>query len=837
MEDASGAGPTAGAHNTFSGGAAKTVIQARQVVMGPTGPARHASLNALPPGPAVLLGRSGALTELRALLVPGRRDEPPRVVVLAGEGGVGKTALLAIAAHEARSRFPGGVLTADAGAHSRRDALTTEELLSTYLQAFGVPGDQLQPHRTGLQGQFLSKLDEASEPMLILLDDAAPEEHIAWVTPPDGRHRLLVTVRTAPTDPAVTVLPLDSLAPEDSVALLESLTAARVPRARLAEIAGLCGHLPLALYVVAARLGHAAESAERVLSSLRPPRERLAELGPVRRAFTASYEALGDDDARMLCRLGLHPGPRIDAGSAAALAGVPEAEADRTLRRLARAHLLRPDGPDGHLRFHDLLRLYAGELAAGEPESVRAAALSRLLDHYMRAAADADAAQDDEWFDREHEALTAALATADEQGLDGRVGPIARPLGASLARRGLALDALAVLESGVRAAQRRDDHEQEAELLRTMRQQYRAVGRPAEAEACAEAGHLAWVRAGVRPAAFHDDLGEQAADQGDFADAVHHLERALARWPQHEARRAAASLSALGEALEKQGHPDAAAVSYRLAGRTALEAGDRTVQAYVWLQLARRADDPHGRLHLIETGLATARKAGDVRATIEALAAQAEALIENDRPADAGPLLKEALDMAGENNLLLLRFRLQTREGVRLERAGDLAAAERLRAGLGASEPPAPPAVPAPPVRHASHVHPVLLRLFALPLCAALWAAGCLAEASGGGARPIALWLAQLGLAGVTAWAARRVWLRGSGGRTGALVATVAHRWHAVAAGALLPVGAWAGTPRTAAVPVALLTLHSAAQLWPALRSRRLRRQRPRSGRCLTRMA
>ncbi|WP_438485034.1 AAA family ATPase [Streptomyces sp. S186] len=829
MEDASGAGPTPGTHNTIGGGTAGLIIQAGQASIGFPGPARHVALNALPPRPAAFLGRSGALAELLALLAPGQHDEPPRVIALAGEGGVGKTALLAVAAHAARPRFPGGVLAADAGAHSRRDALTAEELLGTYLRAIGIPGDQLEPHRSGLKSQFHTKLGEAPDPMLILLDDAAAEDHIASVVPPDGRHLLLVTVRTAPTDPAVTVLPLDSLAPEDSVALLESMTAAPVPRARLAEIAGLCGHLPLALHVVAARLGHAAESAERVLASLRPPGERLAELGPVRRAFTASYEALSDDDARMLRRLGLHPGTGIEAGAAAALADVPEAEADRALRRLTRAHLLRPAGPDGRVRFHDLLRLYAGELAAGEPESVRAAALDCLLDHYERSAADADAAQDDAWFAREHETLTAALARAVERGLDGHVGPIARPLGASLARRGLVLDALAVLESGVRAAQRRADHEQEAELLRAMRQQYRAVGRPTEARACAEAGHLAWVRAGVRPAAFHDDLGEQAADLGDFAAAVHHLERARALWPQHEARRAAASLSALGEALERLGHADAAAMAYGLAGRTALGAGDHTVQAYVWLQLARRADDPHGRLRLIQAGLDAARKAGDVRATVEALAAQGTALMENGRPADAEPLLKEARDLADENNLLLLRVRLLTLEASRLELAGDLTAAEELRSELGDSEPPVAPAVPAPPVRPAAHIRPVLLRLFALPLCAALWAAGCLA-APGGGPPPVALSLAQLGLAGVTAWAARRVWLRGSGGRTGDLVAAVAHRRHAEVAVALLLVGTWAGAPRTAAaVPAALLCLHSLAQHWPASRTRRLRRYRPRS--------
>ncbi|PJN37909.1 hypothetical protein CG747_25770 [Streptomyces sp. CB02959] len=826
MEDASGAGPTPGTHNDFVGGKAHNVYQAGQIIFGPSGggSAAFTAPVSLPPRPGHFYGRRDAVADLLARLAPGRPEEPARVLALTGEGGIGKSALMAFAAHEAKALFPGGVIAEDAGAHSGRDPLSTEQLLRGYLFQFGIPNDQFAPHLSGLQAQFRRTMRNAAGPVLVLLDDAVAGDDLSPLVPSDGRHRLLVTLRTAPASAAVTVLPLDSLAPEHSLELLAAASAAPVPRAELAEIAELCGHLPLALDVAAGRLRDASDGAGRVLASLRPPGRRLAELGLVRRAFTASYQALRAEDARLLRHLGLHPGAWIDTGSAAALAGVPEADADRALRRLVQAHLLRPAGPEGRVRFHDLLALYARELADGEPESARTAAVDRLLAHYGERAAEAE----DAWFARERETLTAAVAEAAKRGLDGRVEPLVRPLGAYLARCGLAVDALAVLRSGVLAAQRRGDHEQEAELLRAMRRQYRAAGWPAEAEACAEAGRLAWVRAGVQPAAFHDDLGEQAADLKDFAGAVHHLEQARARWSRHEGRQAAASLSALGEALERLGHSDAAAVSYAQAARTAVDTGDRSVQAYVWLKSARRADDPHERLWLIEGGLDATRESGDVRATVEALDTQAGELIGNDRPEDAAPLLKEALDLADEHRLVLLQVRLLTREVSRLEQAGDLAAAARLRAELAAAEPPVPPAAPAPPVRHsARHVRPVLLRLFALPLCAAAWAAGCLARALVcGGPGAVGLWLAQCGLAAATAWAARRVWLRDRGGRAGELAAVAAHRCSAVAGAALLPVGAWVGTPVAAAGSVALLALHSAAQWWPAFRTRRLRRSR-----------
>ncbi|QRX96511.1 NB-ARC domain-containing protein [Streptomyces noursei] len=828
MEDASGAGPTPGTHNRFSGGWARNVYQADQIFIGSSGaaPAPSTPPDSLPPRPTRFYGRRDAVAVLLERLTPGQPNEPVQVLALTGEGGIGKSALMAFVAHEAQALFPGGVLAEDVGAHSGRTPLSTEELLRSYLRQFGIPDDQFAPHLSGLQAQFRNTLRKAAGPVLLLLDDAVTEDDLAPLIPSDGRHRLLVTLRAAPTAGAVTVLPLDSLAPEHSLELLASSSAAPVPPAELAEIAELCGHLPLALDVVAGRLRDPSDGAGRVLASLRPPDQRLEELKPVLRAFTASYEALGAEDRRMLCHLGLHPGTRIDAGSAAALAGVPEADADRALRRLARAHLLRPAGPEGRVRFHDLLRLYAGELAAGEAESARSAALGRLLDHYGRCAAEAD----DGWFLQERSTLTAALEQAVEHGLHRQVGPVAGPLGNSLGRRGRAVDALIALRYGALAAQLRGDAGQEAELLREMRHQYRAVGRPAEAAACQEPGHLARIRAGMRSAELDDDLGEQAAEREDFAGAAHHLGRATARWSRHgDGQRAAASLSALGDALAQLGQSDEAVELYWSAMVMSEATGNATVEARTCLKLAPLAATHADRLELSERGLRSAREAKDARITVEALVLASTTLIESGQLAEAAPLLHEALGLADENQLPLLHDALLERELERRKLAADEKGVRELAARRNKSGPPSPPEVPPPPIDHASrHVRPVLVRLFALPLCAALWATGCLAVVVPGG-RPgaVALCLTQLALAGVTAWAARRVWLRDQGRRLGDLIALMAHRWHAVAAAGLLPLGARAGTQWAAAGSVALLALHSTAQLWPAFRTRRLRLRRP----------
>lgn len=826
VADASEAGPAPATHNNISGGQARDVIQGGVVQIYAT-PSPVRSLSALPPRPAALLGRSAPLAELLALLSPDRRAQSPAAIAITGEGGVGKSALMAAAAHEAHKWFPGGVLYEDARAHGGGGRIGIEELLGTWLRSFGIPGDQLQPHRAGLLGQFRSQLREADDALLLLLDDAAPEEHIGPLIPPDSRHRLLVTVRTAPDDARIAVLRLDTLSPQDSVALLEAAATEPVPARQLDEIAALCGHLPLALDVVAGRLRNGDDSAQRVLAALRPPGERLAELDPVRQAFEASYEALADPDARMLRCLGLHPGTEIDAGSAAALAGVSTAEADRMLRRLTRAQLLRAGGSEGRVRFHDLLRLYVGELSCQEPESARSAALDRLMAHYARRAATAD----DPWFDRERGALAAALADAVDHGRYAGVGPVVDRLVAYLLRRTRTVDALFVLRQGVLAAQHRDDHRREAELLRTMRSQYRALELWREAQACAEAGHLARIRAGVRSPELDDDLGEQAAERGDHEAAAHHYGRAVRSWAlRGDRHRLATSLLARGDAEERLARAQDAARSYGMAVTAADEGGDFTVAAYAWLKFAGCAAHRHDRKHvhqLLRRGLAAARRSNDVRATIEALALLSEAEIEDGRPGAAEQLLREALSEADAHNLPLLRNRLLAIKPPWLKLPPDRNAAEVSPAQPRRAGRTPPPQAPEPPVELAArHVRPVLLRLLALPVCGALWALGCLVDALTGGG-PVALWPAQLALAGATAWAARRVWQRSRGSRPGDLAAVFLHHCHTLPAALLLAAGAWSGAARGSVVAGALLALHTAAQLWPGIRERLRLRSRP----------
>lgn len=160
---------------------------------------------------------------------------------------------------------------------------------------------------------------------------------------------------------------------------------------RLAE---LCGGLPLALRVTAARLaGRPTWTLAGLADELADERSRLAFLDVddtgVSAALRLTVQQLPQDAVHQLARLGHHPGSHFDPYTAAALAGTDPVVATAALERLAAAHLVTETGP-GRWILHDLVRLYArGMDPEGGPD-----ALIGVLDHYIATAlAAADTAE------------------------------------------------------------------------------------------------------------------------------------------------------------------------------------------------------------------------------------------------------------------------------------------------------------------------------------------------------------------------------------------------------------------------------------------------------------
>ena len=215
----------------------------------------------------------------------------------------------------------------------------------------------------------------------------------------------------------------------------------------------LCAGLPLALSIAAARAAARPGMPLTALAAeLRDTRTRLDALGTgdaatdVRTVLSWSCQQLTEPAARMFRLLGVHPGPDITVPAAASLAGVPLRQARQELADLTRAHLSTEHAP-GRYACHDLLRAYAADQARDTTRRHPAAAVHRMLDHYLHTAATASSQlnpfgepvaldtpqpgvrpeqpagreQAAEWFHAEQQVLLGAIARAASDGFVPRL--------------------------------------------------------------------------------------------------------------------------------------------------------------------------------------------------------------------------------------------------------------------------------------------------------------------------------------------------------------------------------------------------------------------------------
>jgi len=350
----------------------------------------------LPPAARHFSGRSAELVALRRIT-----DEPagagwPAIIAVTGAAGVGKTALTLRWAHEVAFRFPDGQLHADLRGYDPGSPVPPAEVLARFLRSLGVPGAEIPADQTERAARFRSLL--TGQRVLVVLDNARSAEHVRQLLPATPGCAVVVTSRDSLAGLVVRDgaqrLDLDLLPLTDAVHLLRSLIGGRVDAdpAAAQTLAVECARLPLAL-CAAAELAAACPAAPlaELVRQLGDRHQRLDLLDgggdprtALRAVFSWSYQHLDGDSARALRLLGLHPGIDIEPYAGAALMGTTVAQARRLLTALARAHLIRPVGP-ARYAMHDLLRVYAAELAVG-CDSDRQEALRRLLDHYVHIA-------------------------------------------------------------------------------------------------------------------------------------------------------------------------------------------------------------------------------------------------------------------------------------------------------------------------------------------------------------------------------------------------------------------------------------------------------------------
>uniref|UniRef100_UPI0031E06805 AfsR/SARP family transcriptional regulator n=1 Tax=Saccharothrix mutabilis TaxID=33921 RepID=UPI0031E06805 len=324
-------------------------------------------------------GRADVLAELDAADVP--------VVVVSGPAGMGKTSLAVEWAHRVAHRFPGGRLFLDLRGHDPERALTGAQALAHVLRALDVPEDRVPADEEERAALYRTLLH--GRRCLVVLDDAGRAEDVLPLVP-GGSSLLVVTSRRSlaalAARHAIHAVVLDSLTTEDSKALLlKVLGRGRVdaePDAT-AELARLCGGMPLALRIAAAKLlGTPTRPVATLVAELRAARlDHLAVDGDSRTVETVLASACAPLDAtsaRLFRRSGIAPGPTFSTALAAALSDVDTTDLDR----LTAAHLVTEVAPD-RFRFHDLVGEYARKRLADDDEPEVAA---RLLDWYLFVA-------------------------------------------------------------------------------------------------------------------------------------------------------------------------------------------------------------------------------------------------------------------------------------------------------------------------------------------------------------------------------------------------------------------------------------------------------------------
>jgi DNA-binding SARP family transcriptional activator/tetratricopeptide (TPR) repeat protein len=357
----------------------------------------------LPADTAAFTGREHELATIERLLVQGAPDRPPAIVAIDGLPGVGKSALATRVAHRLAAHFPDGQLYVDLHGATGFAPLRPSDVLGRFLRSFGIEGRHLPTEPEERAGLLRSLL--AQRRVLAVLDNAASAEQVRLLLPAGPGCAALITSRRNMADlDGVTHLHLDLLGIDDATALLGRLVGPHrvvMEHRAAAQVAQLCGRLPLALRIAGARLAaRPAWSVGTLAERLRDEHRRLDELEldglALRASLQVAYRELrdrgadGDEGARAFRLLSLLDGTDVGIKIAAAVLDRPIRTAEATLERLVDMNLLECAAPRRY-RYHDLVRLFAREYAASEDtQAERAAALARALDSYLNTVQHAD---------------------------------------------------------------------------------------------------------------------------------------------------------------------------------------------------------------------------------------------------------------------------------------------------------------------------------------------------------------------------------------------------------------------------------------------------------------
>jgi len=343
----------------------------------------------LPQPPADFTGRE---TQIQDILADFEQGRGAALSGLTGLGGIGKTTLGLVVAHQLTQKYPDAQIYLDLKGTTA--PLSAVDIARHVILSFEPTADLRALDEQNMQGAYQSVLH--GKRALLFFDNARSAEQIAPLRPPEGCAMLVTSRWTFPVA-GLTSHKLGVLTEQEAQDFLRTLCQRTDSHA--AELARACGCLPLALRIAGSFLQvNSNWKVETYLTQLTDIRQRLETLHASRvqadllgepdllATFELSYDQLTDEDKTRWRALGVFTAS-FAADAAASLWQVDETEAAQLLGLFMRYSLLDYNETTARYELHDLLAEYArGRMEAGEKRTVRI----RHARHFMDVMAAAD---------------------------------------------------------------------------------------------------------------------------------------------------------------------------------------------------------------------------------------------------------------------------------------------------------------------------------------------------------------------------------------------------------------------------------------------------------------
>ena len=544
----------------------------------------------LPADLPAFAGREPELSQVAKMLSPDSESPLVAICAIDGMAGIGKTTFAIHWAHHVAKHFEDGQLYLNLhGFDSSASAMTPADALGALLYSLGLPAGQIPDDLDARAGMYRSVL--AGRRVLLVLDNARDVEQVRPLLPGSPGCLVIATSRN----------PLAGLAMTEGARLVtlklpSVLTAREALEHRLGtgriaaepeaseEIIQLCGRLPLALAIVAARAAaHPDFTLASIAADLRRTQGRLDAFGTAgvtadaRSVFSWSYHHLSPRACRLFRLLSLQPATDITIAAAASLLGTPPEEANRLMAELTCTALITEHQP-GRYSFHDLIRAYATELSEGSDSGAdRHEAPARLLDHYLQSSyaaqvelkphrepiapapprpgvtaeqfADYESAMS--WFTAERHALNASVTLAARSDFGFPAWQLALTMQQFYQWRGFFHDWKHTMEIALQAAERDADLPGQGHVLRSLAGASFYLSRPDETVHYLERAQSIYTALGytTEHAYLHSNFGEVYTHQGELQLAIEHNLKALELYRKAGYRRGEArAIADIGEA-------------------------------------------------------------------------------------------------------------------------------------------------------------------------------------------------------------------------------------------------------------------------------------------------